>query len=945
MYVRRIVACYAMKDQKPPGIYIITVLCLFFFFCGFQNMAQCPTSEKLARDFNNIEKNSSLTDSKRLKEGYLVKKLFEQCHLDNDSFYASVVHKMGLYEFNNSNYTAAIQNTLEAVRINTAGLKGGSKRSAIKSYFNLAFYYQELAIFSKALAYYDSTIMLGKNFPDTSYLILGARLNKANIYFQQGAYQEGAEESVAGISYALARKDSSYYLAFLNQKAQSLFFQNQLTKSLTDVKHIIELAKILKDPYQLASGYKIRGFIEAKNRQFKEAESSLKLTIQVRSQQTTDTGQIAGDYNDLGNFYLDNLHNYAEAKKYYLKALDFAKEGKDSLRLSRIYSNIGLAYFNENDFAQAGICYNKSLSYLKVNTENNILLNAPASRLNVISHKELILEIITNKTNLLLKHYIISGDKKFLNACLQTALLSDTLITQMRHEQIAEASKLYWRDRTREFFTNAIEACYLAGDVNRAFYFMEKSRSVLLNDELNELGAFAYLSAAEADKEQSLQLNIIKEQQELDKLNDATKEYSIQQTKLLDAKDRFEHFIKFIEKQHPTYYQYKYSDDVTSLHDLKKYLSANQQSFIHYFMNDTITYVLAISGNHSRFIKLSKDVFNSRLTERYLAFSSDRRLLNEHYPEYVALSNTIYKLLFEPLKIPKGRVIICPDNFLLPFESLCPDKTGNNFLLDNYVFSYVYSARYLLNKYPRYRAIGSFIGFAPVSFEKTMEMPELTKSAASLRQIAQYYNKPKLFIDTAASRQNFMTSVSGYIIVNVYSHASAQTDGKEPKLFMADSSVLLSQLQMLKKPAIQLVVLSACETNVGKNATGEGIYSLARGFAAAGVPATAATLWKTDEQAVYTVTEKFHENISNGMRLDDALQQAKLYLRSHSKDKHLLPYYWANMILMGKADPINLNPGINLLPWSLAFLIIVLAVLLLLYKKKLGKIVNPVPKQ
>src|SRR4030095_1468481 len=97
----------------------------------------------------------------------------------------------------------------------------------------------------------------------------------------------------------------------------------------------------------------------------------------------------------------------------------------------------------------------------------------------------------------------------FLKGALQTALLTDSVITQVRHEHLGEQSKLYWRNRTREFFTNAMEACYLAQNTSLAYSFMEKSRAVLLNDRLNELGASAYLPPQEAAKEEKFQIKLL----------------------------------------------------------------------------------------------------------------------------------------------------------------------------------------------------------------------------------------------------------------------------------------------------------------------------------------------------------------------------------------------------------------------------------------------------
>jgi hypothetical protein len=100
-------------------------------------------------------------------------------------------------------------------------------------------------------------------------------------------------------------------------------------------------------------------------------------------------------------------------------------------------------------------------------------------------------------------------------------------------------------------------------------------------------------------------------------------------------------------------------------------------------------------------------------------------------------------------------------------------------------------------------------------------------------------------------------------------------------------------------------------------ATGEGIYSLARGFASSGIPSVSATLWKADEDAIYEITQSFDRNLAQGMRKDDALQQAELEFMQHGNEK-LLPYFWANMVLVGNAAPVKLSSPNN---WGLIVLI------------------------
>ena len=76
-----------------------------------------------------------------------------------------------------------------------------------------------------------------------------------------------------------------------------------------------------------------------------------------------------------------------------------------------------------------------------------------------------------------------------------------------------------------------------------------------------------------------------------------------------------------------------------------------------------------------------------------------------------------------------------------------------------------------------------------------------------------------------------------------------------------------------------------------------------------------ATLWKADEQTIYAISEKFNEYLSEGMNKDEALQKAKLFFIQDNGSEKLLPYYWANMILIGNTDTIDLMTKQNNYGW------------------------------
>ncbi|MET0300576.1 MAG: CHAT domain-containing protein, partial [Flavitalea sp.] len=399
--------------------------------------------------------------------------------------------------------------------------------------------------------------------------------------------------------------------------------------------------------------------------------------------------------------------------------------------------------------------------------------------------------------------------------------------------------------------------------------------------------------------------------------------------KLVTAREELTAHIKKLEQNYPGYYRYKYADSVLSLEQLKSFLDTNQQGFLHYFIGDSVSYALAINGNDTKMIRVANELYSRSEIDQLASYFADKGFQNSKYPEFVKASHKFYSKLFAPLSMSKKNLIICADGFALPFDALSEDETGGHFLLGKFGFSYVYSAASLLSKPTAVKASGNFLGFAPVSFKPYLSLASLTPSAASLDQAAENYSHSSLFINDRATRQNLLNNIGNYSIVNIFSHASAGTDDSEPVLFMQDSVIHLSELQYLPRQAARLVILSACQTSSGKNQLGEGIYSLSRGFAAAGIPTVMATIWKADEQAVYKISVAFNRYISQGMRQDEALQKAKLdYLESSTKEQSL-PYYWSNIVLMGAADPILLDKQSAMPTWGWALLVLAAATALI----------------
>jgi CHAT domain-containing protein len=109
------------------------------------------------------------------------------------------------------------------------------------------------------------------------------------------------------------------------------------------------------------------------------------------------------------------------------------------------------------------------------------------------------------------------------------------------------------------------------------------------------------------------------------------------------------------------------------------------------------------------------------------------------------------------------------------------------------------------------------------------------------------------------------------------------------------------------KLAAEVVVLSACQTGLGKEIKGEGLVGLTRGFMYAGAARVMASLWKVDDEATADLMVQLYNGIlKQGLRPAAALRAAQVAM--WKEKQWAAPYYWAAFILQGEwkwKDPVG----------------------------------------
>ena len=119
-----------------------------------------------------------------------------------------------------------------------------------------------------------------------------------------------------------------------------------------------------------------------------------------------------------------------------------------------------------------------------------------------------------------------------------------------------------------------------------------------------------------------------------------------------------------------------------------------------------------------------------------------------------------------------------------------------------------------------------------------------------------------------------------------------------------DDFLSLEELFHLRLPA-EMVVLSACETGIGKLYRGEGISSLARGFSYAGSRSIITTLWKVNDEATAQIMAQFYQNLDQGISKDESLRLAKLAYLETADNLTAHPFYWSGYVPIGNMMPVE----------------------------------------
>ena len=328
------------------------------------------------------------------------------------------------------------------------------------------------------------------------------------------------------------------------------------------------------------------------------------------------------------------------------------------------------------------------------------------------------------------------------------------------------------------------------------------------------------------------------------------------------------------------------------------------EDYIEYFIGEDNVYSLSKLSGEMKFLKLGSQVDFQRLANRLNDFillkgmSLDESILQE-----------MYHFLIQPIsnQLPAD-VIFIPDGAIgyVPFEML-RDEAGK-YLLEHTTVSYVFEYITYVNDIVENEKTWDIYCLAPQYKMKEGKGNGITRGSVyhlpyakiEVDSIKNLYEASAL-TSQSANKEEWQHNISDCRIFHYAGHAIIEGD----KAYLAFTSnedekeqLTAGEIALMHQP-LDLVVLSACETGLGKLEQGEGIRSLGRNFMEAGAESTIISLWNVNDKSTALIMTSFYKYLRSGMNKDTALRQSKLDYLKNASARNAHPYFWAAFIPAG----------------------------------------------
>ncbi len=772
---------------------------------------------------------------------------------------------------------------------------------------NKAYYENQFGKTNQAVSSYEKAWQIYQKNKLSNYDITEYCLKPlGNLYTIMGDY-DNAENTIKQYYYlAETQKNQSQKIAAILNLSNVYQNTGRINEAIDLLEKTIKTEKLsavqkgnlfnnLGNNYVLS--YKNPAFSKPIPDIFKKLESSYFTAIRLLQSDKTQSETLANCYRNLSALNLQ-WHNIELANFYFEKAKKhfFSTPNLSPRKLAKFNYEEANLLFQQQKFSEADAVLTTVFKALIPNYSNqkNILPNP-----NSLYAETILLDALDLQADIFTAQ---NQPKKALEAYTLSFQIEDLFSNLLVYENSKIINQIRIRNRTEKcisiydfLFKKEGKPSY----IESAFQLSERTKSGVLKSYLSNKKTASREEKLHLEQLQNWNNEILKEQQKGDlanvsKINEAIKKQN--ELMLSLKKIRSKNQVNSTE-----------NIDTKSLYSK---LEKDKSILVEYFSGFDKMYSFTLFNNQIKMQTYDGSAHSTVKIYQFLLYFSDANAIINDIKGY----NEFGKILYDYLKLPKNtpyqNLIIIPDGLLnfLPFEALITKESSTtnfakmHYLLNDFRIAYNNSAGFYLNGKTLSTDKKSVLGIFPV-FEKTSS--ELTFSKAEMQSIKSNFDG-EFFDNSNATFDNFKRNAANYSVLHLSTHATSGDTETPASIKFYDREILYSELYNLNINP-DLVVLSACETGIGKLFKSEGAMSVARGFQFAGAQNLLFSLWKVNDYTTSVFMDDFYKNIKNGESYFEANANAKLdFLKKNSiSNAKKSPYYWSAFVYYGGIEYVE----------------------------------------
>ncbi len=304
-------------------------------------------------------------------------------------------------------------------------------------------------------------------------------------------------------------------------------------------------------------------------------------------------------------------------------------------------------------------------------------------------------------------------------------------------------------------------------------------------------------------------------------------------------------------------------------------------------------------------IPISRTVKISRKELETLVIDFRSGLLDAGSEDVNEPAAKLYNLLIKPIEAELVQaktttILYAPDGILryIPLAALYDGKQwlAEKYRISNLIAYSLFDFAPKLNTQPNILA-GAFGGKAG---EKKFGQNALPATIKEVQAIANSFDNSVTLTEDQFSRQAIESNFKNHNVLHLATHAEFNTGTPDKSfiIFGNGDKIKLNEITDWQIPNIELIVLSACQTGVGK--LGDGVEILGFGYQVqkAGAKNAIASLWSVNDEGTQALMEEFYRELKKGdVTPTEALHRAQVALIKSPKYSH--PNYWSAFFAIG----------------------------------------------